>query len=137
MKFTVYDALTGRIKRYGQCPDDDVSAQALEGEGVVEGHFDPAETYFPGGVQTAMPPRPSPMHDFDFLAAAWVANEERAWAEVRLTRDNLLRQTDWMTLRAIDTGAPLSEAWLAYRQALRDITSQPDPVNIVWPVPPA
>jgi hypothetical protein len=33
--------------------------------------------------------------------------------------------------------APTKEVWAAYRQALRDVTLQPDPFNIVWPTPPA
>lgn len=28
------------------------------------------------------------------------------------------------------------EQWLIYRQALRDITNQVDPDNIIWPVKP-
>ena len=28
------------------------------------------------------------------------------------------------------------QQWQAYRQALRDITEQPDPFNIVWPETP-
>ncbi|MGG4054103.1 phage tail assembly chaperone [Delftia tsuruhatensis] len=42
-----------------------------------------------------------------------------------------------MTLRAQETGEPMPAPWLAYRQALRDITDQPDPLAIVWPTAPA
>lgn len=38
------------------------------------------------------------------------------------------------------TDAPVSDTeaqqWASYRQALRDITTQSDPFNIQWPVPP-
>jgi len=56
------------------------------------------------------------------------------WANVRSERNTLLAQSDWTQL----PDAPVNAAiWASYRQALRDITSQPDPFNIAWPVPPA
>lgn len=58
------------------------------------------------------------------------------WAAVRNTRDNKLKETDWMTNRAADTGTPMATEWATYRQALRDITTQTDPFNITWPVAP-
>jgi hypothetical protein len=56
------------------------------------------------------------------------------WIEVREIRDARLVGSDWTQLPDV----PLStkEAWAAYRQQLRDITNQPDPLNIVWPTPP-
>ena len=56
------------------------------------------------------------------------------WATVRKNRNNLLVDTDWTQLP--DVPLATKEAWATYRQALRDITDQPDPFNIVWPVPP-
>ena len=61
---------------------------------------------------------------------------EKAWAAVRAERDRLLTATDWRLLRAAETGVPVEVEWLEYRQALRDITDQSDPFNIVWPVAP-
>lgn len=58
------------------------------------------------------------------------------WALVKVQRDQLLTQTDWRVIRAVDQGIPLDEAWKTYRQALRDVTTQPDPFNITWPEPP-
>jgi len=52
----------------------------------------------------------------------------------RLERDRLLQQTDWMMFS--DTATP-SQAWLDYRQALRDVPSQAGfPDNITWPTKP-
>ncbi len=48
----------------------------------------------------------------------------------------MLAQSDWRSIRAADTGVPFASAWLAYRQQLRDITSQ-DPDDVVWPTAPA
>lgn len=58
------------------------------------------------------------------------------WRSVRAQRDQLLKDSDWASIRAMDTGVPMTTDWATYRQALRDITSQPDPFNIVWPTLP-
>lgn len=61
---------------------------------------------------------------------------EQAWRDVRLRRDLALASTDWRVLRATEAGTPLSTAWRDYRQALRDVTQQPNPHQINWPQPP-
>jgi hypothetical protein len=60
-----------------------------------------------------------------------------AWSEVRLERNQLLRSSDWIVTRATERGEPVPAEWVAYRQALRDITGQPDPLAIIWPTAPA
>ena len=54
--------------------------------------------------------------------------------EVRDLRNKLLAESDWTQL----SDAPIEkEAWAAYRQALRDITSQPKfPKEVFWPNTP-
>lgn len=58
------------------------------------------------------------------------------WANVRSDRNRRLSACDWTQL----PDAPLTNvqmaAWAVYRQALRDITTQSDPFNIVWPQEP-
>jgi hypothetical protein len=55
-------------------------------------------------------------------------------AQVRANRNQLLQQSDWT--QVID--AKVNQiAWATYRQALRDITSQPGfPWEIIWPTQP-
>jgi hypothetical protein len=60
---------------------------------------------------------------------------EAAWAATRAQRSQLLQQSDWTQLP--DVPLATKDAWAEYRQALRDITEQPDPFNIIWPTPPA
>lgn len=58
---------------------------------------------------------------------------DRAASEVREKRNSLLAETDYLALG--DT--TLSSDMAAYRQALRDITSQAGfPNNITWPTKP-
>jgi hypothetical protein len=67
-------------------------------------------------------------------AAAKTAEQ---WAIVRAERNALLTRSDWWVTKGAETGAIISDDQHAYRQALRDITIQSDPFNIVWPAPPA
>jgi hypothetical protein len=61
----------------------------------------------------------------------------KQWAAVRKDRDARLAASDWVVARSVDQGGAVPVQWRQYRQALRDITQQADPFNIVWPTPPA
>jgi hypothetical protein len=63
-------------------------------------------------------------------------NVEWQWTQVRAQQKQKLYESDW-TCSVTDYGVPDKELWIAYRQALRDITLQTDPFNIEWPVTPA
>lgn len=53
----------------------------------------------------------------------------------RENRNQRLRDTDWTQTPDCTVD---KQAWATYRQALRDLPTQPGfPDNIVWPVPPA
>ena len=64
------------------------------------------------------------------------------WDQLRVRRDQLLAETDWVTLKAIDLsndglGIQLPQVWMDYRQALRDLPANTvDPANPVWPTKP-
>jgi len=66
--------------------------------------------------------------------AATKANQQ--WVLVRKRREPLLAQADIAINTCLDKGIDPS-AWRTYRQALRDVTAQPDPFNVTWPKPPA
>ena len=55
------------------------------------------------------------------------------WARVRARRNSRLAATDVWAL----SDRTMTAEQIAYRQALRDITNQPDPTNITWPTKPA
>ena len=61
---------------------------------------------------------------------------ELKWASVKQQRARLLAGSDWMVTKATESGQAVQPEWIAYRQALRDITLQSDPWVIVWPVAP-
>ena len=57
--------------------------------------------------------------------------------EVRTERNQKLAECDWTQLPDASRG-PDAEAWLSYRQQLRNITTQSGfPWNIEWPVRPS
>ena len=62
-----------------------------------------------------------------------VIRNDSQWAKVRADRNARLSFCDWTQL----PDAPVdSTVWAEYRQALRDITDQTDPFNIIWPQEP-
>lgn len=70
--------------------------------------------------------------------AAYKAQKDATQAEsVRNQRDQLLKDTDWRVIKALESNIPQDFDWAAYRQALRDVPSQAGfPWNIQWPVEP-
>lgn len=53
---------------------------------------------------------------------------------LRIIRDSLLQDTDWMA----NSDVTMSDAWRTYRQALRDLPANTtDPANPVWPTKPS
>ena len=73
----------------------------------------------------------------DAEEAAWTAGAfDRAIADVRVKRDRLIAQTDYLAL----SDNTLTDAMTTYRQALRDITNGVTTVeqcnNITWPTKP-
>ena len=75
----------------------------------------------------------------------WVAEGNTAesvddtltWDNIRATRDQILRDTDW----TMTSGATVDQAqWAAYRQVIRDIPQtykDKTPDDVVWPTQPS
>ena len=62
-------------------------------------------------------------------------NNER-WDIIRKERNRELSETDWIVTKLYELGDPVPIEWKAYRQSLRDITTQ-DINNITWPKKPS
>jgi hypothetical protein len=64
-------------------------------------------------------------------------NTEPEWAFVKAYRNMRLQSSDVAVIRYTEQGLAVPPEWLAYRQALRDITTTfPDPESVVFPDPP-
>lgn len=132
--FYLYDS-QGRITSCGVCPDEDIALQAQPGLSVGVGRVDVSALCFvDGGRLMTAPPRPTSHHQFDYTLKQWVFDNAGAWASARAERNRLLAASDWTQLP--DVPLATKQAWATYRQALRDLTQQSDPLNIVWPTAP-
>ena len=135
-RFVYFDAETGRIVHTTYYADGELPTAALSHHLVVPDGVDVAAHYVSSGALVLKPPQPSPHHTFDYTTKQWVdpRTPETEWPLVRAKRDRLIAATDWTQLP--DVPLATKEVWANYRQALRDVTLQPDPFNIVWPVAP-
>lgn len=139
MKYGIYNS-AGIVLRIGSCPDQYLETQVRPNEYLYRGEIELTDRV---NLQTGLKIKslagqaPGKNYVFDPVADRWVQDVDAAWAEVKTTRSKLLSETDWMVVRAQENGAELSDEWKAYRQALRDITDQPNPFSITWPVKPS
>jgi hypothetical protein len=63
--------------------------------------------------------------------------DDQQAASVRANRNQRLATTDWMVVKTLEAGQLQDFSVAAYRQALRDIPSQPGfPWDIIWPEAP-
>lgn len=70
--------------------------------------------------------------DGRFVAQPRTVSSDRAWAMLRQRRNAILLSTDWTQLP--DVAKDIRQAYLTYRQALRDLPQNTeDPLNPVWP----
>lgn len=71
------------------------------------------------------------------LATLKSFNLPSTWEKIRAQRNQLLIQSDWINMPDA-TPKPNKEAWLDYRQALRDIPSTfNSSESVIWPQKPA
>lgn len=58
------------------------------------------------------------------------------WDEIRAKRNSLLTESDWAIMEDANP-KPSKQAWLDYRQALRDIPQNfTNPEDVIWPQKP-
>jgi len=75
----------------------------------------------------------------DATAEEIAERTEQATKSVRSKRDQLLTETDWVVIKAKETGTTISAVWKTYRQVLRDITTHvnfPHLNDEDWPANP-
>lgn len=126
-------------------PRDALEANTPAGCESVAGAFDYLSQRVDlesGEVVDWTPPAPADDElqtwSWDAARRRWIATPTTAahWQAVRARRNELLTASDWIVSRSVEAGNPVPQAWRDYRQALRDVTTQADPLAIVWPVEP-
>ena len=120
--FIVYNS-SGEILRTGSCPDSVFSAQAQDGEFIMEGVCEDDANY--SVVNGALVYTPV------------VPTVEEVQQKIRSARTSRLKASDWTQV----PDAPVDkQVWATYRQALRDLPAQyqneTDFANVVFPNPP-
>lgn len=71
-------------------------------------------------------------------AEAIEADTARLAGEVRNERSRKLAESDWSTKPDVPMSNERRNAWLVYRQALRDVPTQEGfPRAVAWPEPPS
>jgi hypothetical protein len=129
--FTEYNPVTGEIIKTGKCAKHIVDAMAA----AVLDNISDSQYYIniTTKLPVAIPPSPGDAFAFNFTTKAWELNTERAWGLIRQQRNYKLTDTDWKMLEDAPGDNTQKNRLKVYRQALRDITNQSDPLNIVWP----
>jgi len=124
---------TGEIVGKGTCPRTMIKAQATGVNVAVEGTCDLMTDRF-DLVNKVVVKQPIAQQEANHLAlvrkqrGGLIASAGTILSEYMLP-DSFPNLTPAQKQAKIDT-------LIAYRQALRDITTQPDPANIVWPLAP-
>lgn len=139
----IFDASGCLRIRQELMPEDDAQEIAERNNAhefiVSDEMYDSDSVYLKDKVIVSKGARPSKFHVFDYAEQTWKDSRtaDQAWASVRAERDALLAATDWTdTFSAPVRLGSAYDTWQTYRQALRDITLQTDPFNIVWPTKP-
>lgn len=117
--YTKYELSTGEI----ECTFEGKLEYAMENQPFIEGKFSAKEFTVVDGQAVRRADAVIKQAELDF-----------ACAEFRRRRGEYLKDSDWTQV----PDAPVDQAaWAAYRQELRDVTSQTGfPETIIWPTAP-
>lgn len=131
--FTAYDRLTAEVLYSGTADNPEVLSSDSVGILLDVAH---GPGFIDPGGYSPLPEKPGELFTFDLQSRSWlpIMTAARQWDVVRKERSNKLLASDWTQLP--DVPLATKEVWAVYRQALRDITDQSDPFNIVWPQSP-
>ena len=131
---------SGEIICTGECPEAELKIQVpLPNASIGVGKANYLTHFYNSDTKRVelKPERPSSYHEWDYPLKQWVFFPQAAWDAVRKTRNELLAACDYAMLPDSSFSSEEKKAWASYRSALRDITKQPDPLNISWPVNPS
>jgi hypothetical protein len=124
-------------------PDEHLQANTPDGCGAADGRHDHLCRRVDLATLNVVPWQPPAPPENDMQTYAWDDTSER-WVsrptlaaiaqDVRSERARRLAACDWVVARSMESGNQLPAAWLSYRQALRDVTLQPEfPGAVTWP----
>jgi hypothetical protein len=107
--------------------------------------FTPEEIADAGYIPVDDQPAVAYPNRLDWTGTAWVIREPNEnevsiqWESIKKECQKLLFETDYKVIKSYELNEPLSQAWVDYRQSLRDIYNNVnaiDPWNVGWPSVP-
>ena len=129
----IVDNETGVIKGNGTFAESDAEHNIPEGHTGIELPPSNPNQIWQNEQWVDRPEQPSEHHYWN--NGNWELDVESASRNIRRIRDLLIAKTDWT--QGKDIPDSVSQRYTEYRQALRDITLQPDfPANVTWPLKP-
>jgi hypothetical protein len=137
MNYVIYSLSNGRILRNIFCLEVDLPLQFNPStESYLTGYLNDSKYYVANGQAFAIPPQPYEYYVFNWDTKQWYdpRTNDSQWVLVKNQRDALLGESDWTQLA--DVVLTNKDQWTIYRQELRNITTQSDPFNIIWPSKP-
>ena len=126
--FITYDKHTKRLTSRGTCSRGELGRLTGLNDVAVECEANSTEAIYDEANSTVC---------YDEVATdkpTVPPTTQELWNEVKAKRNMLLSSCDWTQMP--DVPQATQDLWKPYRQALRDITLQTDPANIVFPTPP-
>ena len=128
--------LNGRILRTFSL-DDETALPERESGAIVCGALVNSSTHYErNGEIHPIPAQPGDSWVFSHAKGTWEYSQNVAWELIRRKRNQLIAATDWRILPDAPTTPEMRALLIEYRQALRDVTDQVHPEEIVWPTSP-
>lgn len=146
--YIIYDTTTGQPLQtmMGAASMDHIQHVLNSTTAAIEVEAEPTiENYYinTSGQIVEISPQPTSEHTWNWTTKQWenlVTEEQRkskAASLILAQRKDLLDSTDWIVVKAMDTGTPIPQLWQTYRQELRNITNQTGyPYQVTWPTKP-
>lgn len=138
-KYTFYNRETGVVDYSVECTEELLASiiSSQPNSNYIEGEYLKEFYYFENDIPIKIPPFPGDSYIFNYITKQWEVDVKLATNKVLNIRSQLLQESDWTDTVSAQTRLTNWEDWQIYRQALRDITNQPEfPLNIIWPVMP-
>lgn len=120
-------------------------ARIILQNGLSRNEYSEEELLQAGYLRAPSPPQAQFPQRTDWSNGVWTVRDpneseiNQRVVQIKQECASRLAASDYRAIKAAETGVPLSDAWRAYRQRLRDIYNLievPDIWHVVWPEAP-
>ena len=135
MNYTIFDNTTGKILK--TVTTNNIATQLGINESYIDGVYDDSLYYIQNGIPIEIPTKPNQHSIFNWQTRQWDIELSSTKYFIVKSRNRLLAECDWTQFTDVTLSSETKNAWVTYRQELRDITIQPGfPLDVVWPTKP-